>query len=116
MDEEKSRLDMFRAMMGMFVRKWTVEIMYCLYQNETMRFSEIRKMLRGVSSRTLSDRLKELEDLGLVKRTVFGEKPIRVEYKLTPSGKSIGEEAYMSLSRLLKAWEEAMAVKEKKES
>jgi DNA-binding HxlR family transcriptional regulator len=60
MESEKRKLAKFRALMGAFVRKWTVEIMYCLYENKTMRFTDLRKMLSGISSRTLSDRLGSL--------------------------------------------------------
>jgi len=113
-DDEKTVLDTFRIMMGMFVKKWTVEIMYCLYEKDPIRFSEIRKRLRGVSSRTLSDRLKELEELGFVQRTVFPEKPVRIEYTLTPNGRRIGEEAYESFSRLLKVWNEIVSTQGKR--
>ena len=104
MEAERDRLAEIRSVMGTLVRKWTVEIMYCLYRNERMRFSELRRVLRGVSSRTLSDRLRELEDIGLVRREVFPEKPIRVEYMLTPGGRRVGEEAYDSLGRLVDVW------------
>ena len=68
-----------------------------------MRFSELR-ILKGVSSRTLSDRLRELEEIGLVRREVFSEKPVRVEYMLTPDGRRVGEQAYDSLGRLVDVW------------
>lgn len=108
MEREKAKLAKFRALMGTFVKKWTVEIMYCLYQNENMRFSELRRFLGGVSSRTLSDRLRELEKMGLVRRSVFDEKPVRIEYTLTSTGRTIGEKAYQSFDQLIEAWDEAM--------
>lgn len=106
MEAERRKLTKFRTMMSTFVRKWTVEIMYYLYQNDPMRFSEIRRCLGGVSSRTLSDRLKELDDLGLVERMVFAEKPVRIEYKLTPTGRRIGEQIYDSFEKLVDVWDE----------
>jgi DNA-binding HxlR family transcriptional regulator len=112
MEAERDRLAGFRSLMGILVRKWTVEIMYCLYENERMRFSQLRRALKGVSSRTLSDRLRELEELGLVRREVFPEKPVRVEYMLTPGGKRVGEQAYESLGRLVDVWKTEVGLKE----
>lgn len=51
-----------------------------------VRYNELEKKLGSVSPRTLSDRLKELEDAGLVRREMFEEIPLRVEYSLTPAG------------------------------
>jgi DNA-binding HxlR family transcriptional regulator len=52
----------------------------------TVRYSEIEKRLAGISPRTISDRLKELESAGLVKRKMYDEIPPRVEYSLTDTG------------------------------
>jgi DNA-binding HxlR family transcriptional regulator len=109
MDAEVRKLDRFRVLMGTLVKKWTVEIMYCLYRNRTMRFSELRRLLGGVSSRTLSDRLKELEGMGLVTRRVSQTRPVRVEYSLTEGGRRIGEEAYSSFERLISVWDEVIS-------
>lgn len=51
-----------------------------------MRYSELEKKLDGISPRTLSDRLKELEGADLIKREMFDERPPRVEYSLTQTG------------------------------
>ncbi len=53
------------------------------------RFGEIEKSLNGVSSRTVTNKLKFLEERGLVTRAEFSEKPPRVEYSLTKKGKSL---------------------------
>ena len=105
MEAERARLAKFRALMATFVKKWSVEIMYLLYQNERMRFSELRRVLGSPSSRILSDRLKELEEMGLVKRSVLPEKPVRVDYMLTRTGRQVGEQAYESFSTLMEVWE-----------
>lgn len=51
-----------------------------------IRFSELKKELVGISSKTLADRLKEQKKAGLIKREFFAEIPPRVEYSLTQDG------------------------------
>lgn len=53
---------------------------------ETIRFNKIMENLNGISPKTLTDRLKELEKAGLIKREIFAEIPPRVEYSLTQDG------------------------------
>ena len=55
------------------------------------RFSELKESLPGIGSRTLSHRLRELETQGIVRRTVFPEVPVRVEYSFTPKGARLGD-------------------------
>jgi DNA-binding HxlR family transcriptional regulator len=50
------------------------------------RFSELQRSLGGISPKTLSDRLRRLEEAGVVTRACFAEKPPRVEYRLTEKG------------------------------
>ena len=59
-----------------------------LFQGDK-RYSELVKLITGISERMLTKQLKELEEDGLVKRTVFPEVPPRVEYSLTPLGREI---------------------------
>lgn len=54
--------------------------------NEKVRYKEIMEGLTGINSKTLSDRLKELEKYGLIKREAYAEIPPRVEYSLTDVG------------------------------
>ena len=68
--------------------KWTFLILRDLFEG-TKRFGELRKSLHGVSPKTLSERLKELENKGIVKRTVYPTIPPTVEYSLTEKGKSL---------------------------
>ena len=51
-----------------------------------LRFNDILNRVEGITAKTLAERLKELNDLGIVKRTSFKEIPPRVEYELTPKG------------------------------
>lgn len=77
-------LDDLMAVLG---KKWALFIIAVLGNKGGTRFNDLLRQLRGISPRTLTDRLKELVDLRLVERTVFAEVPLRVEYALTTDGK-----------------------------
>ena len=81
-----------------FFNKWTVELIVALSQSRSLRFNEMKEALAGISGRTLSQRLKELEEQGLVARTLFDERPVRVEYSLTKKGMDV---AYLALPLVL---------------
>ena len=66
--------------------KWNLEILYILAMSQTARFSDLKKRLGQISSRTLSNKLKDLESDGYVLRTVASERPLRVDYRLTEEG------------------------------
>lgn len=68
--------------------KWTAIIIRDLAECES-RFCELERSLDGISPRTLSLRLKELEDNGIVERRTFAEVPPRVEYALTKKGEAL---------------------------
>lgn len=68
--------------------KWKTVVLWYL-RNRTMRFSELRKQIPDITEKMLSIQLKGLEDDGLVKREVFPEVPLRVEYSLTEFGKTL---------------------------
>ena len=70
-------------------RKWALDIIYVLLIRGQLHFNEIRRVLEGVSSRTLTDRLSELEGRGIVARTVHGDKPVKVMYSLTDFGRGL---------------------------
>lgn len=70
-------------------KKWTFLIITIIGNFGTLRYSELERKLNGISPKTLSDRLKELESMGLVKRETFNEIPPRVEYTLTEEGKML---------------------------
>jgi DNA-binding HxlR family transcriptional regulator len=53
------------------------------------RFSELERSLGGISPKTLSERLKRMEECGVVERHCFAEVPPRVEYSLTPKGHAL---------------------------
>lgn len=73
------------------LQKWSIEICFLLRMKDTLRFNELKDGLPGIGSRTLSQRLKELESQGIVERKAYAEVPVRVEYKLTPKGLRMGD-------------------------
>jgi DNA-binding HxlR family transcriptional regulator len=68
--------------------RWTLLIVRALMDG-SLRFNEIQAMLGNVSSGTLSARLKQLEQVGIVRREAFAEIPPRVEYHLTEKGAAL---------------------------
>jgi DNA-binding HxlR family transcriptional regulator len=67
-------------------KKWSLLIVNVLGNNGKLRFNAIMEELTGISPKTLSDTLKELQGEGLIKRETFVEIPPRVEYSLTENG------------------------------
>lgn len=68
--------------------KWKVLILRDLLTG-TKRFGELKKSLTGVSQKVLTSQLWEMEENGLVERKAYPEVPPRVEYSLTPLGRSL---------------------------
>ncbi len=94
-------LDDLLAVLG---KKWTLLIVGVLGNRSRARFNELMNALPGISPRTLSERLKDLEDLGIIERQVFAEVPLRVEYRLTRDGNRM-REAMLPLLRWTANWE-----------
>jgi DNA-binding HxlR family transcriptional regulator len=70
------------------VGKWRPMVIYWLLEGP-MRFNELQRRLGAVTHRTLSKTLKEMTAQGLVTRRDYGEIPPRVDYTLTPLGRSL---------------------------
>lgn len=68
--------------------KWKVLILRDLLTG-TKRFGELKKSLTGVSQKVLTSQLREMEENSLVERKAYPEVPPRVEYSLTPLGRSL---------------------------
>ncbi len=68
--------------------KWTLLILRDLFTG-TKRFGELRASLTGISPKTLTERLRALEQEGIVERKIYPEVPPRVEYSLTNSGQKL---------------------------
>jgi DNA-binding HxlR family transcriptional regulator len=70
-------------------RRWTGAIIFVLLRSRC-RFAILRDAIPDITDRMLSDRLRELEQEGIVVRTVVPDVPIRVEYALTRKGRALG--------------------------
>jgi DNA-binding HxlR family transcriptional regulator len=68
--------------------KWTALLVHDLSEGPR-RFSELEHSCAGISPRTLSERLRALEDEGILERRSYAESPPRVEYELTEKGASL---------------------------
>lgn len=84
---EKTICPRFEKAMGLLSQRWTGLIIYQLLPGP-QRFCSIESSV-GVSGRVLSERLKDLENEGIVKREVFPETPVRIVYSLTDKGMSL---------------------------
>ncbi len=71
-------------------KKWIGLIVFSSFDGPK-KFSEIEKFVNGISARVLTERLKELEQINIIKKTVFNESPIRIEYTLTKKGIGLSE-------------------------
>lgn len=77
-----------RMVLDRLADKWSLLILDRL-QNEKVRFNQLRRDIKGVSQKVLSQTLKKLERDGLVSRTVFPTVPVTVEYALTSLGQTL---------------------------
>jgi DNA-binding HxlR family transcriptional regulator len=68
--------------------KWSVQLV-ALLRNGPKRFSDLRRAIEGISQRMLTLTLRGLERDGLVTRTIFPTIPPRVDYELTPMGRTL---------------------------
>ena len=73
-----------------FGSRWTIEILSTLYIAGPRRFNEMKSLLEGISSRTLSDKLTLLAEEGLILRNVDVGPPVRVSYALSEHGVMCG--------------------------
>lgn len=70
--------------------KWKCVILWHLHTEGTLRFSELRRRIPGVTQRTMTNQLRELEEDRLVHREVYPQVPPKVEYSMTEMGRGLG--------------------------
>ncbi|MDN4526915.1 winged helix-turn-helix transcriptional regulator [Fictibacillus fluitans] len=81
-------------------KKWTGLIIRVLLGG-SRRFKDIKKQIPEMSDRMLTERMKELESVGIVSRQVYPETPVRIEYSLTEKGESL-----RSIIESIQSWSE----------
>lgn len=79
----------YHAAIELIGRRWSGAILFALGDGP-MRFAEIASAVPKMSDRLLSQRLKELESEGMVKRSVEAGSPVHVSYELTRKGSALG--------------------------
>lgn len=85
-------------------KRGTLEILIPLCcTTEPVRYKQFRNTIKGISSKTLASRLKELEKGGVLERKAYSEIPPRVEYKLTPKGQELVE-SVINLLQWMRKW------------
>ena len=81
----------FSYTLSLISGKHKMVILYCLMEFEVVRFNELRRYLKNVSDKTLSNNLRELETDRLIVRKEYLQIPPKVEYSLSDRGKSLME-------------------------
>ena len=94
----------FHEAIELIGRRWTGAILCSLIEGPR-RFGELGKVVPGLSDRLLSQRLRELEEEGLVQRDVEAGTPVRVTYSLTETGEALGP-AITELKTWAKHWKQ----------
>jgi DNA-binding HxlR family transcriptional regulator len=94
-----------------FGDKWSALIIRCL-EHGPRRFSELRVPLSRVTPKVLTQSLRSLERDGLVKRTIYAEATPRVEYELTPLGRSMLEPMAFACAWAEEHWDELLDARE----
>lgn len=87
MSEQACKVDQALKFLG---NKWTFLILYNLVE-EKKRFKELQYLLNGISPKTLTERLRALEEKGLVSREIYPVIPPKVEYSITEKGRELKE-------------------------
>ena len=77
-----------QALLKKLSGKWKPEV-FKLAVDKTVRFSTLLRDIEGSNKQTLSVALKELEEVGLLKKVVIQQKPLHVEYSLSETGKLV---------------------------
>lgn len=78
-----------RQVLDQIAGKWTMLVLLALDEGRTLRFSQLRNQVEGVSQKMLTQTLRALEVDGLLTRTAYNTVPVTVEYSLTELGNSL---------------------------
>ncbi|MBP1935060.1 winged helix-turn-helix transcriptional regulator [Ammoniphilus resinae] len=92
----------YEAAIDILGKKWTGLIIRVLLGGPR-RFKEIKEQIPDMSDRVLSERMKELEDAGILVRKVYPDTPVRIEYVLTERGKNL-EPVIQEIQQWAETW------------
>lgn len=101
----------FEKAVELLSKRWTTFIVFKLLDGPK-RFVEIENSLSNLSGKVLSERLKELEEEGIIQRIVYPEKPVRIEYSLTEKGAGLAP-LFDNIQEWASEWIELAAVEGK---
>ncbi|WP_241387477.1 winged helix-turn-helix transcriptional regulator [Rhodococcus sp. CH91] len=79
-----------RELLGQILDKWSLSVLTRLCE-APCRFNELRRAIPDISQKSLTGTLRRLERNGIVERRIIGTRPIAVEYRITPLGKTVRE-------------------------
>ena len=79
----------FGYTLSMIGGKWKLVILYWIVEYGTIRFNDLHRKIGTIPYKSLAAQLKELEQDGLVLRRAYPQQPPKVEYSLTPRGRSL---------------------------
>lgn len=77
-----------RDVLSRLADKWALLVLGCL-EKEPQRFNSLRRHIRGITQKMLTQTLRKLERDGLISRKIFPTVPVTVEYSLSPLGKTL---------------------------
>jgi DNA-binding HxlR family transcriptional regulator len=77
------------AVLQLLRGRWKLLILFHLFDGKIQRFSDLERLVSGISQKMLAQQLRSLEHDGLLTRTIYNEKPIRVDYRLTTWGQQL---------------------------
>jgi DNA-binding HxlR family transcriptional regulator len=89
-EEQEQKLNIIEDMCKVLGRRWTVLILSNLHTKDPVRFNELKRLLTGISSVVLSNRLLEMDREGLISKKIYPEIPPKVEYRLTERARELG--------------------------
>ncbi|WP_262175280.1 winged helix-turn-helix transcriptional regulator [Haloarcula laminariae] len=85
----RGRGERLRRATAILGKKWHPVVLHTLLADGPLGFSDMKGRIDGISDKVLSDALDDLQEAGLVVRDVVDDKPVRVNYSLTPAGRDL---------------------------
>ncbi|MCC4588909.1 helix-turn-helix transcriptional regulator [Xanthomonas sp. NCPPB 1067] len=77
------------ALLNLIQGRWKLLLLFHLFDGQVQRYSDLERLVPGISQKMLAQQLRQLERDGLVRRTVYPQVPPQVDYRLTPWGQAL---------------------------